>query len=691
MPAYKYSALSSSQSFRLIEIQSGIKNRWSDFNLSLRITNLDVAPQYDALSYTWGNPYTPYSSKYKSEWSTDAARRYPISIDGDLLEVTANLMDALRALSDDDQNRVARKSRCLWIDAIYINQDNPVERAAQVSIMSSIFKTAQSVIIWLGGEDEFVDDALETVTTLSTIPQHHHSQIKRNDWYIQDVVLRKFGARKEIGFCMWLGLIALLNRPWFERIWVAQEVILARSAMVMCGRKVFPWSMLSDTFSFLTTTAWVEHLRTDRMRATATIMRSVGLYHKLLDAQITVGMPAIYLELSRANLTKTGHKASLQCLIDVHRTCKASDPRDMIFALLGIAWKERQPFSTHPRAIVPDYEVSVCNVYTNVAKTMLQSYKDLRFLSHVQDASHTAISNLPSWVPDYSVQALPTPLSSRVSSSSWRASGYLSWNHEIGFQEPGLLNVSGLHLDTITETVTGWLSTYDYNYTAETDPYWINVFKLTRGLNNIYSGQSSQSRFEDLWRTLIANIYQNQYPASDSCGKIFFELITRAIARILIIEETQQVQSSLGTDIEKHWRTMARAWAGVLELEPDGSPFSYKEFTDRLQAVIELENTSQQFRTNHSNFFSSIEREMTLTGGARCLFRTAKGYLGTGAQSLQLKDEVWVLGGADTPMILRKWPNGMYKLVGEAYVHGVMNGEAVQSISQKQLQRVILQ
>lgn len=113
MSAYKYLALLSSRSIRLVKIQSDVKNRWSDIYLSLRITNLNGAPQYDALSYTWGNPYTPYSCKKKSERGTDAARRYLVSIDRNLLEITVNLMDALRAFADDDKKRAAKKSKCL--------------------------------------------------------------------------------------------------------------------------------------------------------------------------------------------------------------------------------------------------------------------------------------------------------------------------------------------------------------------------------------------------------------------------------------------------------------------------------------------------------------------------------------------------------------------------------------------------
>jgi hypothetical protein len=51
--------------------------------------------------------------------------------------------------------------------------------------------------------------------------------------------------------------------------------------------------------------------------------------------------------------------------------------------------------------------------------------------------------------------------------------------------------------------------------------------------------------------------------------------------------------------------------------------------------------------------------------------------LGISAQSLDTEDVVWVLAGASVPVVLRRRPKvGDWEVVGEAYVHGIMNGEA---------------
>lgn len=52
--------------------------------------------------------------------------------------------------------------------------------------------------------------------------------------------------------------------------------------------------------------------------------------------------------------------------------------------------------------------------------------------------------------------------------------------------------------------------------------------------------------------------------------------------------------------------------------------------------------------------------------------------LGLGPAGVVGRDEVWVLNGAKTPVVLRKVGEGRYEFLGEAYVHGIMHGEALE-------------
>lgn len=60
----------------------------------------------------------------------------------------------------------------------------------------------------------------------------------------------------------------------------------------------------------------------------------------------------------------------------------------------------------------------------------------------------------------------------------------------------------------------------------------------------------------------------------------------------------------------------------------------------------------------------------------RAFAKTAKGYFVLGPKVMEVGDIVCVLFGGKTPFGLRPWADGQYLLVGEAYVHGLMKGEA---------------
>ena len=76
---------------------------------------------------------------------------------------------------------------------------------------------------------------------------------------------------------------------------------------------------------------------------------------------------------------------------------------------------------------------------------------------------------------------------------------------------------------------------------------------------------------------------------------------------------------------------------------------------------------------------AQLQHELDQSGGKkRRVFKTRGGYMGTGPRSLRAGDEVWILHRAGLPFVLRPEPNGTFRLIGEAFVYGVMHGEALQ-------------
>jgi len=75
--------------------------------------------------------------------------------------VTENLHSFLSYFS-----RTNMRGEDLWVDAICINQSDENERSSQVNLMSTIYRAARRVLVWLGKEDQFTTDACLLLHTL---------------------------------------------------------------------------------------------------------------------------------------------------------------------------------------------------------------------------------------------------------------------------------------------------------------------------------------------------------------------------------------------------------------------------------------------------------------------------------------------------------------------------------------------
>lgn len=84
---------------RLLIIQAGSDGN-QEISCELKVVETDHSPDYEALSYTWG----------------DAKDTSPIRVSGEVMQVTKNLASALKHL------RYPNRPRVMWIDAVCINQ-----------------------------------------------------------------------------------------------------------------------------------------------------------------------------------------------------------------------------------------------------------------------------------------------------------------------------------------------------------------------------------------------------------------------------------------------------------------------------------------------------------------------------------------------------------------------------------------
>ena len=136
----------------------------------------------------------------------------------------------------------------------------------------------------------------------------------------------------------------------------------------------------------------------------------------------------------------------------------------------------------------------------------------------------------------------------------------------------------------------------------------------------------------------MANTASKEYPAPDACGASFSEYINRSLPRFFVDEARalQTTPDDLGN--ERGWQKMLRAWAMLIKGEPKESRFNSSEFERQFHATKDKEATSTDF--NYLKMWAELELDLGRVGFYRRLFRTSKGYLGIGALSLRIDDEL---------------------------------------------------
>jgi hypothetical protein len=461
-----------------------------------------------------------------------------------------------------------------------------------------------------------------------------------------------------------------------DLIQVVQEIALGKSALVVCGTRVFPWEILSKTLSFVKMTRWYHHLRAEKLKHVKDLRKHPGIYKHVLKSRLAVGVSPLYLNetrLTTSSLSESNSQAakqpSLRNLLDKHRFSESSDPRDKLYAFLGLANRNMSPFRTQSNVITPDYNLSVHEVFTQLTAVLMSSYKNLSWLSHVEDHSQRQIPGLPSWVPDLSVPLNPYPLLYR-GPTYWAAAGNRAWRPDLASMKRGFLWAQGVLLDQVDQI------SLLADESEDSSAVWASIVNLALSLKLPYPDPGATgktpSRVEVLWRTLTTDIYNHTYPAPLKTGELFLDYILNLQIRHRLTpwssaDEFQPHHSPLSESVYPDWHKL-------LDLEPLHSPYNLDSYSNRLTTVVE-----SMFSGTYSPIgLAQLQHELDQSGGRqRRLFKTRRGFMGTGPRSLRVGDEVWVLYRGGLPFVLRPLPNGHYRLVGESFVYGVMHGEAL--------------
>ncbi|KAL8762929.1 MAG: hypothetical protein Q9184_001151 [Pyrenodesmia sp. 2 TL-2023] len=594
-----------------------------------------------------------------------------------MYEVTKNLYDALLQL------QLSCAGTYIWIDAVCIWQANVQERSSQVELMDDIYGNAAKVLIWLGVSDAETSSVTGLISLLASMPeetvQHLEKQMRSVDIENSEEgdPLEKLGLP---GYWspVWLSLVSLFRRSYFQRVWVLQENALAKEAHVYCGVTSFPAQNLWDASMFLVRSDLGGDLRElDRIVSSTTVDKGfVGMTSFIiffLQLICHASSRSTFLDqfsfLNRSRNAPSDAATLLATLLFLTRGFKATDPRDHIFALFGIVKRVAKIKGFQSLPIFADYTNTTSEIFCHVMKLILESTGWLAFLAFVPHRSMQSIANMPSWVPDFSARS-QIPLMWLAESKEVPRFNAGKVHHSTGSEfkvDRHQLHLQAQHLDVVSD-LGETASQISENGVFE------DVAKLMLKCPAKYA--TGQDRIEVLWRTLISNQTPLEYPAPECLAQSFSAWVKFSLMKALnsLIMQGGDVGAYVGARLSIEFLAQAdqtQILSGyqqvIAEVTENGDPTA-------ADGTAVYRSMLQRRMLPFAKIFSKV-------GGGRRLFGTESGWLGLGPESLQVGDSVWILAAAPTPFALRKAvdaPANAYELVGEVYVHGAMHGEPLE-------------
>ena len=580
--------------------------------------------------------------------------------------IPPNLLEALAVL------RLQESVRTLWVDALCINQEDSEEKSVQIPMMSRIYRRAKKVCIWLGPDE------------------HHGAAIQ----FIKSEVLKleSFEALVQIegASAGWSAIIDMLQREWFIRRWILQEILFARDSVVYYGSESILWQDFADAVSLFLKVQISTRAISDIMKTDPSYYHVPGWlrYASDLGAGIMIGTSQSLFRVSSdgKNIPLRG----LESLVHECQMFQNSESRDTIYALLGLAndttgidaaqrdrpylqsrdvsisgQSQRNRVDPEPKAYPVNYVQSYASHCKDFVEFVIRqcSRRDktraLDILCRPWAPIPTAGRRLPSWVSTLSEAAFDIyrspgtsilqrvgrkncdPLVGPPQSNRSIDSTYYAASRDRGvdlsamlFQEnPNhySLHISGFIFDSVEEVEVS-------SQGGVVPAAWVEAF-------GVGTEDGDTPLPDELWRLLVAD----RGPNGGTLPAYYKRACKEVIRRCGL-------------------RSGAMNLTGLVENE--GNPL-ITDFCQRVLAVV----------------------------WNRSMIRTRGGRLGLARKHVRKDDLICILYGCSVPVMLRKHvENGQenvgseqtgvpvgpeeektfYELLGECYVYGIMDGEAIE-------------
>ena len=561
MKTYSYEPLPA-QHIRLLTLLPG---SFKD-DIHVRLHPIEIgsheSPRYHALSYVWGSTDTNDHVLVDSGESQHS------------LPITRNLYVALQHL------RLSSRSRTMWVDAVCINQIDIEERNDQVSRMAHIYKLAQRVILWLGPAKDSSSLAMRSLEELASKFEvdWHMSELTPSTTQVTDSIWLDLNHPAPFSEVIYKAIMCFLARPWFNRLWIWQEVLLANRAHFVCGEETMTWMAFRKSVLCLQGRREPGYIKG--------FSRLVSRAWQICSLNSDTGPRELHL----------GH------VLEQTKGAQCSDPRDRIYAVLNLVSEQ------YRYELQPNYKKSVFDVFADVVMQDIRNSGQFLLLTHC--GLRDEVCTMPSWIPNWSV---PKPFT-----TLWEPRACGKAGHEAEVLHDNVMAMTGICAaqiltcrpilpvgDAPFEKVYSWLRTTIVFASQFLDRFWPTKAQVN----------------EIICRTLCTNLFTDRYePMRGAC-------------------------------------------------------LDFRETMDRFCKIRDPQNEiSSDFVTDNALFLDMVRYQAQ---GRTLIVTDSPRFIGLAPDTCREGDRIAVLLGCPSPMVLEEEEDGNYLVLGECYVHGLMNGEAL--------------
>ena len=488
--------------------------------------------------------------------------------------------------------------------------------------MGKIFSSASITIIWLGPEKVESNLAMKLLNMGQEV-------------WTDDEAEQRFVAKADSMPKHWAALRKLLTRPWFSRRWIIQEVALSGHKTVVCGNSVVCWNVIRNIVP-------LDPLNRELVTRDDSVLQLEALHH-----------------ISHVVEQQQEEMLTFEALLTTFSQSLSSDPKDVVYSLLSLASDVQSGDNWQP-----DYspETSITDVFIMAFRHIVAKSQGLDIICR---GTFKIRWHGSTWLPSFGYCHGPCDFGSECINHGYQtgtfatfaqvhlppkmkvysASGGASPSFEISLEPcpsctscdyKRLIN-TGHIVDTVSK-IGCHMSDGPWNTgTCRVPDQWIHIAcgydpDICRDAGVCTSHHCSADHVPDaFWRSLVGN---RSFRADVGRG----------------IEDTELSAVLLE-------RSVPSAWYSIM-------------------SDVLLNGNIRELETERLSEWWRIFRSVTacVNEGTRFARTEHLGYCALLSALTESGDVICIIMGGSVPVVLRPC-GGMYHLIGDCYIDGIMDGE----------------